>query len=258
MTIYGSRNTVSWPVTIFTIRQNYAVRFGWGEDGVKALSSHSDVVIIVDVLSFSTAVDMAVSRGAVVYPFGGRGEAAEAFAAERQAELAGFGRRYSLAPASMLALAPGNCIVLPSPNGSALTTLAGEGVVLTGCLRNYWAVAQFAQTAGASVTVIAAGERWWPEGSLRPALEDMIGAGAIINEMDGARSPEARAATAVFQQARPNLHATLLACASGKELVEKGLAESVVMAAELGCSSAVPLLQNGAYVNITRGESLGR
>lgn len=236
----------------------YAVRCGWGEQGLKALAPHSEVVVIVDVLSFSTAVDVAVSRGALVYPFGQSGESAEAFAAERQAELAGFGRRVSLAPASMLLLAPGERIVLPSPNGSTLTTLAGERVVLTGCLRNYRAVAEFVQTAGASVAVIAAGERWWPERNLRPALEDMLGAGAIISELSGPLSPEARAATAVFHQAQSDLHATLLACASGKELVEKGLAESVGMAAELGCSSAVPLLQKGAYVNITRGESLGK
>ncbi|MCA9960427.1 MAG: 2-phosphosulfolactate phosphatase [Anaerolineales bacterium] len=233
----------------FYDQAEFVVRFGWGERGVLALAAHSDVVVIVDVLSFATAVDVAVGRGAIVFPFGRRDEAAEAFAQEQQAELAGFGRRYSLAPASMLALAPGERIVLPSPNGSTLTTLAGEGVVLTGCLRNYQAVAQFAQTAGVSVAVIAAGERWWPQQDLRPALEDMIGAGAIISALGGSMSPEAQAAAAVFRQAQPDLQATLLACASGKELVEKGLAASVHLAAELGCSTAVPLLQNGAYVN---------
>ncbi len=242
----------------YTTQAEYAVRFGWGEQGMKALAPHSDVVIIVDVLSFSTAVDIAVSRGAMVFPFGQRGELAEVFAAAQQAELAGFGRRYSLAPASMLALAPGDRIVLPSPNGSTLTTLAGEGTTLTGCLRNFRAVARFAQMAGATVAVIAAGERWWPESSLRPALEDMLGAGAIISELADSLSPEARAAAAVFYQAQSDLPATLLACASGKELVEKGLAESVELASELGSSTAVPLLQNGAYVNQNNGDTIGK
>ena len=48
--------------------------------------------------------------------------------------------------------------------------------MIAGGLRNAAAVAAAAARAGDVVGVIAAGERW-PDGSLRPAIEDLLGAG---------------------------------------------------------------------------------
>ncbi|MEV0180198.1 hypothetical protein AB0I54_12975 [Streptomyces sp. NPDC050625] len=59
--------------------------------------------------------------------------------------------------------------------------------VIAACLRHVtavssWLVARGYGTPEHPVPVIAAGERW-PEGSLRPALEDLLGAGALISEL---------------------------------------------------------------------------
>lgn len=47
----------------------FKVRCEWGEKGVVQLAPISDVVVIIDVLSFSTCIDVANSRGAIVFPY---------------------------------------------------------------------------------------------------------------------------------------------------------------------------------------------
>src|SRR5262245_30212091 len=165
----------------------FTARFDWGEAGVTALAASAAVAVVVDVLSFSTAVAVAVGRGAAVRPFRWRAEAA-AVAADWDAHLAvsrlaaGPDHPFSLCPASLLALRPGERLVLPAPNGSHLSTLAEQRYphVLTGCLRNATAVALAARRLAGDrpIAVIAAGERRREaEETLRPAVEDLIGAG---------------------------------------------------------------------------------
>ena len=82
----------------------------WGLAGVEALHTRVAVLVIVDVLSFCTAVDVAVSRGALVEPFGFTDERIARAVAERSGAVLA-GRRfategYSLWPSSQLALPP--------------------------------------------------------------------------------------------------------------------------------------------------------
>jgi hypothetical protein len=46
----------------------FEVRFDWGLAGAKLLAAVSQVLVVVDVLSFSTAVEVALARGATVVP----------------------------------------------------------------------------------------------------------------------------------------------------------------------------------------------
>src|SRR5512136_2644393 len=132
-------------------QSEFDVRCEWGEPGVSRLAPISDVVIIVDVLSFSTCVDIAVGRHAIVFPYRGNAESARAFATAVGATLADSKRNsagLSLSPQSLLNISEGTRLVLPSPNGSTLTLATGTTPTLTGCLRNYQAVAEAAASLG--------------------------------------------------------------------------------------------------------------
>jgi 2-phosphosulfolactate phosphatase len=236
---------------MFFEQTEFDIRCEWGEHGVAVLAPISDVVIVVDVLSFSTSVDIAVQRGAIVFPYRWKDDRAAEFAMRIDAELADPGRttgRYSLSPESLLRIDPGTRLVLPSPNGATLTLAARPTPVLTGCLRNAPAVALAAQTYGPRIAVIPAGERWKDDQSLRPSYEDLVGAGAIISHLSGRLSPEAMAAVAAFRAAGSELDRYLRQCSSGKELIERGFSEDVRLAAELGASDAAPTLVEDAFM----------
>jgi 2-phosphosulfolactate phosphatase len=98
----------------------------------------------------------------------------------------------------------------------------------------------------APITVIACGELW-PDGTLRPSIEDLLGAGAILAELDGRFSPEARAAVWAWNGARSDVESVIRECVSGDELVAKGHRDDVVYASEVNSSRAVPILVNGAF-----------
>jgi 2-phosphosulfolactate phosphatase len=228
----------------------FDIRCEWGENGVTRLAPVSDVVIIVDVLSFSTCVEIATARGVLVFPYRWRDASAAEFARSIGAELASTQRgdgRYSLSPTSLVSVAQNTKLVLASPNGASLTLKTGTTPTLAGCLRNCRAVAQAAMQYGRRIAVIPAGERW-PDGSLRPAVEDLIGAGAIISHLHEAYSPEAHTALASYQSASRALGDMLKHCGSGRELIARGFEGDVRLAAELDVSGCVPVCVQGAYV----------
>ena len=67
-------------------QQNAVCRCEWGGNGVDTLA-RADVVIVIDVLSFSTCVDIAAGRGAVILPYPWKDASARDFATEHRAEL---------------------------------------------------------------------------------------------------------------------------------------------------------------------------
>ncbi|MEM7028891.1 MAG: 2-phosphosulfolactate phosphatase [Chloroflexota bacterium] len=231
-------------------QNEYQIRFEWGLSGVEALTPESDVVIIVDVLSFTTCVDIVVERGGLVLPYNGPREDVAAFAQEREALYANPARQhekgFSLAPSSLLTIPAGTRLVLPSPNGSTLSLATDDVTTMAGCLRNAKAVATKANVLGQRISVIAAGERW-KGGLLRPAIEDLMGAGAIISYLEGTRSPEAEIAVAGFERVASDVQDTLRRCGSGKELIGRGFAEDVQLAGQVNVSEATPLLGEGVY-----------
>lgn len=251
----------------------FGVRLDWGPIGAKA--TQADVAVVVDVLSFSTSVTVAVERGMRVFPYQWKGEQAAEFAAANDAVLAvgrleatkqGAAPAPSLSPAGLLVCEATPRLVLPSPNGSTIARalLADDAVVAAGCLRNASAVANWlspAAEAGRSIAVVAAGERWGYDDSLRPALEDHLGAGAILSALaslghgDGF-SPEASAAADLFNASVGTLEECLHQCVGGRELSSKGFGNDVDVAADLNASPVVPVIVDGAFqASATRAEA---
>lgn len=221
------------------LQRGFRTRFEWGSAGLARLGPGSDVIVIVDVFRFTTAVDAVLAAGGLVAPI------------EWSRRDPGRTRHLYLSPVHLAASTrPGDRVDLPSPNGAQLTVEAtGFGAqVMCGCLRNASAVADQARRDGESVTVIAAGERW-DDGSLRPALEDLLGAGAILAALgpDGA-SPEALLAAATFEAVRPRLPELLRECASGRWLQEVGLGGDIDVACQVDVSDIAPVLRGGCYV----------
>lgn len=231
---------------------SYDIRCEWGMEGLQELLPGSRAVVIVDVLSFSTSVDVAAANGALVYPFRSRDQSAAAYARSRDALLANATREfagggYSLSPSSLLDIPAGAALVLPSPNGSTLSLSTGDTPTFAGCLRNATALAVVLRQHEIGISIIPAGERWKNQQTLRPAIEDLIGAGAVIHALEGARSPEAETAARVFKAYRDDLASVLCASGSGRELIGRGFAEDVRIAAALDASVCVPMLKDGAY-----------
>lgn len=229
----------------------YEIRCEWGFPGLNALLPHSDAIIVVDVLSFCTCIDIAVGRGALIFPFPFQDAGAVAFASTHGAELAGprDGHRYSLSPQSLLTIPPATRLVLPSPNGAALALKAGGTPTLAGCLRNAQAVARAATGFGKRISVIPAGERW-EDGTPRFAIEDWIAAGAIIRHLPGRRSPEAALAEQSFLASPGDLRSFLVEAVSGRELTDRGFEGDVGLAAVFEESDCVPILRKEAFVDI--------
>src|SRR5690349_21006703 len=103
-------------------QKEYNLRCEWGMEGIRQLAETSDAIIIVDVISFTTCVDAALSRGARVYPYQWKDESLLQFAQAHNAIPAIASRRdpegFSLSATSLLRLPENAQIVLASPNGA--------------------------------------------------------------------------------------------------------------------------------------------
>ncbi|MBO3741062.1 2-phosphosulfolactate phosphatase [Actinoplanes sp. NEAU-H7] len=295
----------------------YRVRFDWGPAGADRIADGAACVVVVDVLSFTTALTVAAEHGISVLPYPWRDASAVSAAARHRAELAvgrmaarsaagsetgsavgsavgsaagsetgsavgsavgsaagsetgsaagsaagseaGSAASVSLSPPTIARAAAHRRIerlVLPSPNGSAISArMAATGATVVGVsLRNAAAAAAWVRrrAAGRPVAVVAAGERW-PDDALRPAAEDLWGAGAFLDafvagppEPDGV-SFEAGAAIAAYRAVAVDLPAALAASVSGRELTAKGFEADVATAADAGASTVVPVLTDGWF-----------
>jgi 2-phosphosulfolactate phosphatase len=211
-------------------QSSYQVRFDWGIEGARTVAADADVIVIVDVLSFCTTVDVAVAGGGSVEL-----AAADGLGADGESGKAG----------------------QPGADGSRIAAaLAGHsGTVIAGSLRNATAVAQWIlahqdETGNRlAIAIIAAGDR--RGGAARVTVEDLLGAGAIIDALAAigldACSPEAAAAAASFAGLKRATRHLITASASGRELADLGFADDVRLAVQTDVSSTIPVLREFAF-----------
>ena len=248
----------------------YQVRFDWGSAGAERILPGAHVVVVVDVLSFTTAVVAAAERGVPVAPWPAGDAVGAAALAERLGGVVA-GRRGEAGPTLSPTSFTGaeavdeldGPVVIPSPNGGAIAArLAGRDVVvLAGALRNRTAVAQrilaLQEERGERtiVAIVAAGERESPAGAgeaIRFAIEDQLAAGAIVDALVGLgidhTSPEAAVACAAFEGLRHATTHLIGASGSAVELVEQGFRADVRFASERDASRVVPELRGGVFL----------
>ncbi|WES62944.1 2-phosphosulfolactate phosphatase [Microbacter sp. GSS18] len=203
-------------------QQRYQVRHEWGVIGLGRLAP-ADVVVVVDVLRYSTAVTGAVAAG-------------ERVLLDDDAHAV-------------------------SLNGAPIVGRAAEtaGLVMLGCLRNASAVAQAIadeqdrRGERTSVAVIAAGERIGSDvhAPVRFAVEDLLGAGAVIDALAehgiDHTSPEAAAAGESFRGLGGSMRHLIAASGSGQELIGLGEQDDVLHATEVDVDVTVPVLDAGYF-----------
>ncbi|PYI53900.1 2-phosphosulfolactate phosphatase [Paenibacillus flagellatus] len=234
----------------------------WGERGAREAAERGDIVVIVDVLSFSSTVVTALHYGAVVYPHP-KDDGLRAFADRHGADIiigraeAARAGNPTLSPVTFGPAHAGRRFVLCSLNGAVCARIGSVApALLVGCLLNASAAAREADrlraASGANVTVVACGEKWEAprpgENGLRPAVEDYLGAGAILSALGGSRSPEAEVCVGAFRHAEARIAPLVTDCGSGRELAGKGCADDVRHCARLDVYATVPVLDRERFV----------
>ncbi len=236
----------------------YRCRFDWGRRGTHLAAERGDILVIVDTLSFSTAAVTALHHGGIIYPCSQYEEDPALFAQRVGAEVAVRRQdvpakgRFSLSPITFEQIEPGSRVVLASPNGATCSRYARHVPYLfVGALVNArtiaFAVSSLLERQAIDVTIIACGERWQvpsEDGELRVAIEDYLGAGAILSYLPQEKSPEARVCEGAFMHAQDQLETLLWDCGSGRELRAKGFEDDVIFAARLNVYDAVPVMSD--------------
>lgn len=244
----------------------YECRIEWGKRGAREAAERGDITIIIDVLSFSSTVVSAVNKGAIIYPYPpnldgklyAKKLGAEYILGRKEAAIIG---RPTLSPVSFNEQHANQKYVLSSLNGAFCSWIATKvPALLIGSLLNFSAVAnvanQLSEQTNANITVIPCGELWNEmrenEDGLRPSIEDYLGAGAVLSELNGTKSPEAEVCIGAFLHSKDRIKELLWECGSGRELRQKGFEEDVLYCSQINYYNTVPVLLEECFVDVSK------
>ena len=210
-------------------------------------------VVVIDTLRATTTIACAVARGVVVETVASIAEAKRRrrprvlIAGERGGKkLPGFDLGNSPVDIEGPALV-GKKLVLTTTNGTgAIARSAAARAIYVGALVNASAVAR-AVARDESLVVVCAGR------TTGVALEDLLGAGAIIAALPAGSFEEAmlsdgaRLSLDLFRRAKNRLHAFLRECESGRNLLRMGADADVELCADLDRNDVAPRLSRGSF-----------
>jgi len=241
----------------------------WMADGLRFALRAGRIVVVADILRFSSAVTTAVANGFTVYPVADQKKVTplarriRGLAAGRSGDA-----RFSLSPFGYLDAGDirNKKVVLWSPNGAACASLVKKGHrAYIGCLLNARALGRhltlIAKKTGCAVTLVAAGEQQafangerilYDLKSARRvfAVEDYLGCGAILSYVRLPKSPEAAVCERAFRASRRRLRQLMLDSFSGRFLQDRKLTRDVVWAAQLNKYDVVPVIRGGRIVAV--------
>jgi 2-phosphosulfolactate phosphatase len=222
---------------------------------MRRAAAHGDIPVIVDVLRFSSTVTTAVANGFRILPAGTM-TTADALAAVHGAAISGKTgvARYSLSPLDYLNPRDPEDVILVSANGAALSLqvpTGSEGFVA--CFLNARTagrlLTQVSRQKGKGIVLVAAGEVAEDQDAdlehRRFAIEDYLGCGAILCELQLDLSEEAIACRRAFMASKQDYHTVIGNGASGTYLSDRGHAPDLVHCAQLSIYGVLPVIREG-------------
>jgi 2-phosphosulfolactate phosphatase len=206
-------------------------------------------VAVFDVLRATTTIAAALAAGVKEIRIFGDLESASAAAKDHEGERILCGESKCLRPDGFdLGNSPGDftsgecagrVVFMCTTNGTrAMIAAQGAAEIYPAALVNVSAVAGVLADGGRDVTLLCAGTNG------RIAMEDIVGAGAVIDSVSRRASAEletdaARMALRVFQAARKDLLAVLRDSSGGRNVIAAGLQQDINFAAGLDSVSVV-------------------
>ncbi len=206
------------------VEPKFDVHCCWGFKLTDDISAQYDVCIIVDVLSFSTSLDILVST-----------------------------KEYIQKSDNHIVQLSSKKLNIPSPVGLPNQLNLLQVPILVGCLRNARAVAKAAMQLGNSVLVIPVGDKLAEE-NYKTCSEDFIAAGAIISYLKGTHSAESRAAQDIYNSSKDDIEEMVKLSSSARTMMLEGFGEEVDLACQFNRSKRIPFLDRGVLVDLAAPE----
>ncbi len=202
----------------------FDVHCSWAFDDNYEILSQYDVIIVVDVLLFSTHLDLSFSSG--------QRTSKDFYYEDSTIRLIDIEEMTDYLPSNLI---------------HKLNQT--EAFVIFGCLRNARAVATAARLLGKNILIMPVGDKF--EGEVKPCSEDMLGAGAIISYLQQKTlSPESEGALAVYNSSKKYLHDVVLLSGKAKELISEGYELEIELACKFNKSKFVAMLDGNSVKSV--------